>query len=131
MKLRQYRNAFIKTSGSQLSRIPRAAYTILSPESLELKRLKADLCTTYTILFNNVNLNASEPSLLKLTEILVDIRSRLSKVVEEFAQGVTSMPAAINAWNRLDVNINDFKSLYTFKSIPKRCCLKDFLIFHS
>ena len=48
---------------------------------------------TYTIMFNNVNLNASEFSLLDLTEILVNIRLRLSNLSAEFAQGVTSLPA--------------------------------------
>ena len=64
-----------------------------------------------------------------LTKQLVDILSRLSNLFAEFAQGVTYLLAVLNALTSLNATVNEFKSVYTFRSVLKLCYLKNFLEF--
>ena len=90
----------------------------LGLESLELRRLKADLCMTYKILFNLVNVNVEFFFPVRTNKITRGHTYTLVKwLCKVCARSYFFACRVVDPWNNLDAKSNNFKSFSGFFSV--------------
>ena len=103
---------------------------LLGLESLELRRLKADLCMTYKIMFNLVDLNIDNFFAVRTNKITHGHPYTLVKpLCKVRARSYYYACTVVDPWNDLDAKSDSFKSLNVFKYFLSVYDLSNFLIY--
>ena len=90
---------------------------LLCLESIELRRLKPDLCMTYKIMFNLVNLNVDNFVAVRTNKITRGHAYILVKsLCKVRARSNFFACRVVDPWNNLDAKSNSFKSLNPLKT---------------
>ena len=129
MSLRICKRAALWVGSGRIREVTRATdyherLALLGLESLELRRHQADLCMTYKIMFNLVDLNVDNFLITRghpytLVKPLCQVRARNNFLACR----------VIDPWNYLDAKSNSFKSLNAFKNFLGVCDLSNFLVY--